>query len=72
MEEWIIIGSLLNCFLLLIANLSGSRAMVIVSSIIWILIGFALYNEYDNLVLLALAYMIAFGQFFVPVKGMKL
>lgn len=72
MEEWIILGGLLNCFLLLIAYLSGSRAMVIVSSIIWILLGFALYNEYEQLILLALAYMIAFGQFFIPVKGMKI
>lgn len=71
MEEWIILGALLNVFLLAIAYLSGSRAIVVVSSIIWILLGFALYDEYSQLLLLALAYMVAFGQFFIPVKGMK-
>lgn len=71
MEEWIMLGALLNVFLLAIAYLSGSRAIVLVSSIIWILIGFALYGEYEQILLLALSYMIAFGQFFIPVKGIR-
>lgn len=58
--------------LLAICWLAASRAGVIVSSIVWVLIGFQLYREYsgsdDALLLLGIVYMLAFIQVFMPLN----
>lgn len=77
MEEILILAIFFNILLLVIAWFASSRAMVLVSSVIWILIGFALYQSYaevedlntDYLILLiAITYLIAFAQFFIPLR----
>lgn len=73
MEEVIIIAIAFNLILLGISWFSGTRAGVLISSLVWILIGFALYKEYQDLLTLAIVYMIAFAQVFMPLnpKAMK-
>lgn len=59
--------------LLAISWLAAARPGVIVSSIIWIIIGFELYDLYpdDALLLLGIVYMIAFVQIFMPLNKVK-
>lgn len=73
MEEVIIIAIVFNLILLGISWFSATRAGVLISSLVWILIGFALYKEYQDLLTLAIVYMIAFAQVFMPLnpKAMK-
>lgn len=58
--------------LLAICWLAASRAGVIVSSIVWVLIGFQLYREFsgsdDSLLILGIVYMIAVTQVFMPLN----
>lgn len=68
MEEVIIIAIVFNLILLGISWFSGTRAGVLISSLVWILIGFALYREYQDLLTLAIVYMIAFAQVFMPLN----
>lgn len=69
MEEVIIIAIVFNLILLGISWFSGTRAGVLISSLVWILIGFALYREYQDLLTLAIVYMIAFAQVFMPLNA---
>ena len=70
------LACIFNVALLVIAFLSDSRAVVIISSLVWILIGFALYQSYPdseyNTLLLALFYMIAIAQVFIPLNRRNL
>ena len=71
MDEIIIVAICLNLVLLAICWLAASRAGVIVSSIVWVLIGFMLYREFtgdDALLLLGIVYMLAFIQIFMPLN----
>lgn len=71
MEETLILAVIFNVALLMIAYFVGSRAVVIVSSIIWIIIAFALFESYQDTLLLGIIYMIAFAQIFIPLKSSR-
>lgn len=68
LEETIIIAIAFNLILLGISYFSGTKAGVIISSLVWVLIGFALYDSYQDLLLLGITYMIAFAQIFMPLS----
>ncbi len=77
MEEILILAVIFNVILLIIAWFASSRAIVMVSSIVWILIGFALFQSYNGMedvntdyltLLIAITYLIAVAQVFIPLK----
>lgn len=69
MDEILILAVAFNILLLFIAYFSGSRAVVIICSIVWVLIGFMLFETYEDTLLLAILYMIAFAELFIPLKA---
>lgn len=68
MEEALLLAIALNLILLAIAYFTRIRQVIIVSSIVWVLIGFSLFQEYDDTLLLAIIYLIAFAQIFIPLE----
>lgn len=72
MQEVLMLAVIFNVILLVIAYFVNSRAVVIISSLVWVLIGFALYQEYADTLLLAILYMIAFAQIFIPLNQRNL
>lgn len=69
MDEALILAVIFNVVLLIIAYFSGSRPVVIICSLVWVLIGFAIYQTYEDTLLLAILYMIAFAEIFIPLKA---
>lgn len=72
MEEVLILAIAFNFILLAIGWYSGTRQVVIISSVIWILIGFNVYTTYNDLMLLVMSYLIAFAQIFIPLNTKRL
>lgn len=72
MDEVLILAVVFNIVLLILGYFIGSRAVVIISSLVWILIGFLLYQTYTDTLLLAILYMIAFAQIFIPLNTRNL
>ena len=72
MEEALILAIAFNFILLAIGWYIGARQVVIISSIVWILIGFTVYKQYEDLMLLVITYLIAFAQIFIPVNNKRL
>lgn len=68
LEEILIIAIVFNIILLGISYFAATKAGVIISSLVWVLIGFALYDQYQDLLTLAITYMIAFAQIFIPLN----
>jgi len=77
MEEILIVAMILNIILAFIGYFSSSRAVMIISSLVWILIGFGLFRSYNATedlnteyltLLIAITYMIAFAQALIPLK----
>ena len=78
MEEILILAIIFNVILVLIAYFSSSRPVMVVSSLVWILIGFALFQSYNGTedidktyltLLIAITYLIAFAQAFMPLRN---
>jgi len=81
MDEILILAIAFNLMLLALGWFSGSRSVVIISSVIWIIIGFFIYQTYPDTegadyqiktLLLAISYMMAFAQIFIPLNRRNL
>lgn len=72
MEEVLLLAVAFNIILLVIGYFAASRPVIIISSLVWILIGFSLYQTYQDTLLLGILYMIAFAQIFIPLNTRKL
>ena len=72
MEEVLILAIAFNFILRAIGWYRGTRQVVIISSVIWILIGFNVYTTYNDLMLLVMSYLIAFAQIFIPLNSKRL
>lgn len=77
MDEILILALVLNLILLVIAYFSASRAIIVVSSIVWVLIGFCVFESYHDVedlnteyltLIMAITYLIAFAQIFIPLR----
>ena len=68
LDESIIIAIAFNLILLAISWLAATKSGIIISSLVWILIGFALFKSYSDVLLLGITYMIAFAQIFIPMN----
>ena len=68
-SETLLLAVGFNIILLLIGYFSGYRAVMIVSSIVWAIIGLMIYDEIDSILILGIIIMIAIAQIFIPLKG---
>lgn len=68
-SDTLVLAIALNIILILIAYFSGYRAMMIVSSIVWIIIDLMIYQEIEDKLILAIIFLIAVGQVFLPMRG---
>ena len=58
-----------NILLLLVAYFSGYRALLIASSVVWVIIDILIYQELEDKLILAILFLVAAGQAFLPLKG---
>lgn len=68
-SETLILACIFNVGLLLIAYFAGYRALMIASSIVWVVIDFLIYQEIEDKLVLSIIFLIAIGQAFLPMKG---
>ena len=67
-SDGLIIAILLNLVVLAIAYLSGYKALMISSSIVWVIIGIFTYQEIEDKLILSILFLIAAGSAFLPSK----
>lgn len=58
-----------NILLLLVAYFSGYRALLIASSVVWVIIDILIYQELEDKLILGILFLVAAGQAFLPLKG---
>ena len=68
-SEPLMIACVFNVLLLILAYVSGYRALMIATAIIWAIIGIFSYQEIEDKLVLSIIFLIAAGTAFLPVKG---
>ena len=68
-SETLILACIFNVGLLLVAYFAGYRALLIASSIVWVVIDLLIYQELEDKLILAIIFLIAVGQAFLPMRG---
>lgn len=68
-SDALILAVAFNIILLLIAYFSGYRALLIASSIVWVIIDIFIYKEIEDKLVMAIIFLIAAGQSVLPLRG---
>ncbi len=68
-SETLILAIVFNLILLVVAYFAGYRALLIASSIVWVIIDVLIYQEIEDKLILAIIFLIAAGQSFLPLRG---
>ena len=68
-SDALIIAIVFNLILLAVSYLAGYRALLIASSIVWVVIGLFIYKEMEDILILAIIFLIAAAQSVIPLRG---
>ena len=68
-SDALLIAVAFNLTLLVISYYAGYRALLITSSIIWVIIDLLIYQELEDVLILAIIFMIAAAQTVLPLRG---
>lgn len=68
-SDALLIAVAFNLILLVISYYAGYRALLITSSIIWVIIDLLIYQELEDVLILAIIFMIAAAQTVLPLRG---